>query len=159
MRRAVIRHPAGTWPEAEEVATVTLAFDDRFRRRIRLADDGGTPFLLDLTEAALLGDGDGLELESGGYVRVRSADEDVLDVCGRDPAHMARLAWHLGNRHTPVQVLADGGLRVRYDHVLAGMLQGLGAAVTRRCAPFAPETGAYAGGHGHRHRGHSHDRC
>jgi urease accessory protein len=72
---------------------------------------------------------------------------------------VARFAWHIGNRHAPVQVLSDGSLRIRDDHVLVAMLEGLGASVVRRRAPFSPEPGAYARnghdkGHGH---GHGHD--
>jgi len=145
------------------VATVTLALDDRHRRRICLTDDAGEAFLLDLAEAALMGDGDGLKLEGGGFIRVVAADESVADVHGSSPAHTARLAWHIGNRHAPVEVLADGGLRIRDDHVLIAMLEGLGARVVRRRAPFSPEPGAYARnghangrGHGHEH-GHGYD--
>ena len=140
------------------MATVTLALDDRHRRRIRLTDDLGEAFLLDLTEATLMGDGDGLKLEDGSFIRVVAADESVADVSGSSPAHAARLAWHIGNRHAPVQVLPDGALRIRDDHVLVAMLEGLGARVVRRQAPFSPEPGAYArNGHGHGHEhGHGH---
>jgi urease accessory protein len=72
-----------------------------------------------------------------------------------DAAEAARLAWHIGNRHTPVQVLAGGGLRLSDDPVVADMLEGLGATVRRCRAPFSPETGAYAGrGSAHQH-GHA----
>lgn len=143
----------------QAVATVTLDFDDRHRRRIRLVDDGGRDFLLDLEEASMMGDGDGLRLSDGGFIRVVAADEAVADVSGSSPAHTARLAWHIGNRHALVQVLPDGALRIRDDHVLVAMLEGLGASVVRRRAPFSPEPGAYArngrdNGHGH---GHGHD--
>ena len=159
MRRATEIRARGSWPAEQAVATVTLDFDDRHRRRIRLVDDGGRDFLLDLEEAALMGDGDGLRLSDGGFIRVVAADEAVADVSGSSPAHAARLAWHIGNRHAPVQVLPDGALRIRDDHVLVAMLEGLGASVVRRRAPFSPEPGAYARngrdkGHGH---GHGHD--
>lgn len=130
--------------------TVTLAHDDRHRRRIRLVTDGGSPFLLDLAEARHLADGDLLALDDGRCLLVRAAPEPVLEVAAATPVELARLAWHLGNRHTPVQVLEDGRLRLRDDHVLAAMLQGLGARTTRAMAPFAPEQGAYAQ-HGHDH--------
>jgi urease accessory protein len=152
MRRATHIHRAGQWPDGSAVAAVTLAFDDRHRRRIRLSDDAGEPFLLDLPEAVLMADGDGLALADGGYIQVRAADEAVADIAGETPAHTARLAWHIGNRHTPVQVLPNGVLRIRDDHVLVAMAEGLGAKVVRRAAPFSPEPGAYAGsGHGHAH--------
>ncbi|MCZ6846868.1 MAG: urease accessory protein UreE [Alphaproteobacteria bacterium] len=151
MRRATHIHRAGDWPDESAVAAVTLAFDDRHRRRIRMSDDAGEPFLLDLPEAVLMVDGDGLALVDGGYIQVRAADEAVADIRGESPAHTARLAWHIGNRHTPVQVLPDSVLRIRDDHVLVAMAEGLGATVVCRTAPFSPEPGAYAGG------GHAHD--
>jgi urease accessory protein len=152
MRRATEIHHRGSWPAESAVATVTLALDDRHRRRIRLTDDLGEAFLLDLTEATLMGDGDGLKLEDGSFIRVVAADESVADVRGSSPAHTARLAWHIGNRHAAVEVLADGGLRIRDDHVLIAMLEGLGASVVQHQAPFLPEPGAYArNGHGHGH--------
>ena len=149
MRRAVAVKTSGTWPAAEAVAEATLAFDERHRRRFRLRDDNGEAFMLDLPEATLLSDGDGLALAGGGYVRVRAAAEPVADLHAATAAATARLAWHIGNRHVPVQVLSDGVLRIRDDHVLTDMAQGLGATVERHAAPFAPEAGAYAGGHSH----------
>ncbi len=154
MRRATRVLAKGDWPEAEIVGTVTLALDDRHRRRFRMTDDDGGPFLLDLDAAALLCDGDGLALDGGGILRVIAADEPVADVRCRSPVHAARLAWHIGNRHVAVQVLEDAILRIRDDHVLVQMLEGLGAEVTCHHAPFAPEPGAYANhgaaqSHGH----------
>ena len=150
MRRAIAHHPAGTWPWPSEAGTVTLAFNDRHRRRLVLRDDKGEPFMLDLPRAAVLAEGDGLELEGGTFLRIRAAPEELLEIRPSSPAHAARLAWHLGNRHAPVQVLGDGRLRMRPDHVLEAMVRGLGAVVTDVTAPFHPEIGAYAGGwHGH----------
>jgi urease accessory protein len=138
------------------VAGITLAFDDRYRRRIRMTDDNGEDFLLDLAETTRIEDGDGLLLNTGEIILVRAAEEDVLDIICHDAAQAARVAWHLGNRHTPVQVLGSGALRISYDHVLADMVERLGAHAQRRQAPFAPEPGAYAeSGHDH---GHSSDR-
>ena len=155
MRRAITHHMKGKWPETAAVATVTLSFEDRHRRRIRLTDDTETAFLLDLPTATLLADGDGLALEEGGFIRVRAAEEAVMEVTAEDSVHLARIAWHIGNRHTPVEVLPDGRLRVGNDHVLEHMLEGLGARIEHAKAPFSPEPGAYSGGgHGH---GHSHD--
>ena len=120
-----------------------------------MTDDAGQTFLLDLPEATLLSDGDGLALDSGGIIRVTAAEEPVCDIIGKSPAHAARLAWHIGNRHTPVQVVDDITLRILDDHVLVHMLEGLGATVIHHDTPFAPEHGAYfdtgAGGHGHDH--------
>lgn len=141
------------------VACITLAFDDRYRRRLRMTDDSGEDFLLDLAEATRMEDGDALLLNTGEIIIVRAANEDVLDIVCADAAATARIAWHLGNRHTPVQVLGSGALRIAYDHVLAHMVEHLGAHTQRRYAPFAPEPGAYAegGGSGQSHsHGHMH---
>jgi urease accessory protein len=156
MRRAIAVHNRGKWPQEAAVDGVTLAFVDRHRRRLRLVTDTGTPFLLDLARVQHLADGDGLELDDGAYIRVSAAPEKVIEIEGGDAAELCRIAWHLGNRHLPVQAL-DGRLRIRDDHVIAGMIEGLGGKVTRLEAPFDPETGAYAGGephvgaHGHDH--------
>ena len=138
--------------EGEAASHVTLPFNERHRRRFRMTDDSGRPFLLDLAEASRLEDGDGLVLEGGGVIVVRAADEDVLDIQCGDSAALARIAWHLGNRHMQVQVVDSKTLRITYDHVLDHMVRTLGAQTRRRRAPFAPEKGAYAeGGHGHGH--------
>jgi urease accessory protein len=138
--------------DGDAVAQVTLPFNERHRRRFRMADDQGRAFLLDLAETSRLEDGDGLVLESGGVILVRAANEDVLDIACDDSATLARIAWHLGNRHTPVQVLGSQGLRIAYDHVLEHMVQTLGAQTRRHGAPFTPENGAYAEvGHSHGH--------
>ena len=155
MRRAMAVKAGGSWT-ADAVQSVTLAFDERHRRRIRMTDDGGTPFLLDLADAVQLSDGDGLMLDDGGVIEVRAAPEPVADIQCRDANMTARIAWHLGNRHTPLQVLANGGLRIADDHVMVAMARGLGATVSCTCAPFQPEAGAYAARHGDQ-PGHGHD--
>jgi urease accessory protein len=149
MRRAVAVRPRGDWPEEAAVDTVTLAYLDRHRRRIRLAGDSGQMFLLDLPRAHHLVGGDGLELESGGYLCVRAAAEPVLEITAANSEHLLRIAWHLGNRHLPVQVVGQH-LRIRADHVIAHMVTVLGGQITPLQAPFDPEIGAYAGvGHHH----------
>lgn len=150
MRRVIEMRPRGTW-SGEAIGTVTLPFADRHRRRIRMTDDRGEPFLLDLAEPALLVEGDGLVLDAGGMISVCAAPEPVADIQCRDGAHAARVAWHIGNRHTAVQVLEDGRLRIADDHVLIAMVEGLGARVLRHTAPFQPEPGAYAGADGRIH--------
>ncbi len=143
MRRAISVRRSGGWPEHTALATVTLDFTGRHRRRIRLTDDVGQPFLLDLSEATRLDDGDGLVLEDGSFIRVAAAAEAVMDIRCRDSVLGLRIAWHVGNRHTPMQILHDGCLRIGVDEVLADMIVGLGAEVKRHRAPFTPEAGAY----------------
>jgi urease accessory protein len=138
---------AGAWPRELEQDWVSLDFDRRHRRRIALATEGGATVLLDLRQAARLRDGDGLMLDSGGIIRVAAKPEALLEVMA-PPDLLARLAWHLGNRHLPVQFI-PGGLRLRVDHVIEEMLEGLGAAPRQILAAFDPEPGAYAGGHRH----------
>jgi urease accessory protein len=144
MRRAIALHRRGHWPEEAALDAVTLAYLDRHRRRIRLVADSGAPFLLDLPRAQRLAEGDGLELDNGGYIGVRAAPEPVIDIAGEQPTDLLRIAWHLGNRHLPIQVIEER-LRIRDDHVIAAMIEGLGGRITRLQAPFDPEIGAYAG--------------
>jgi urease accessory protein len=139
--------PAGRWPAPERKAVVTLAQHDRHRRRIRLTADDGTSFLLDLSEATVLRHGDGLKLDGGGYIEVQAAIEPLVEVRAVSPQLLARLAWHLGNRHLPAAIHADRIL-IRDDHVIVDMLKGLGAEVKAVDAPFDPEGGAY-GQHNH----------
>ena len=144
MRHAISVLRRGAWTPPADGPTVTLGHDDRQRRRVRLSGDDGEPLLLDLEASSRLEDGDGLALAGGGAVRVRAAAEPVVDIRCASATHAARVAWHIGNRHAPLQVLADGGLRIQDDHVLAAMAEGLGATTERRQAPFSPEPGAYA---------------
>jgi urease accessory protein len=155
MRRVERVEPAGSWPRGAAGATITLAYDDRHRRRVRLVADDGREFLLDLPEALVLREGDGLRLDDDTWLAVRAAEEQVCDIACSTPEALARIAWHLGNRHLPMQIVS-GGLRIRDDHVIVAMLEGMGAAVTRRMAPFDPEGGAYARSHGHPHGAHEH---
>ena len=118
----------------------------------------GLEFLLDLENAVALRGGDALVLEDGRLVEVVAAPEPLVEIRGADPHHMIRVAWHLGNRHLPTQIMPKG-LRIRRDHVIEAMVKGLGARVIEIEAPFDPEGGAYAGagtGHGHAHEGHAH---
>lgn len=142
MRRILRAVAAGRWPAAAARDSVTLAWDDRYRRRVRLVSDGGEALLLDLDRARALSGGDGLALEDGGWVAVIAAREAVVDVRCADARSLARFAWHLGNRHVPTQLL-EGGLRFRDDPVIVDMLRGLGASTARLAAPFDPERGAY----------------
>ena len=147
MRRATRVAAAGYWPESEARAMVTLDFDSRHRRRLRLVADDGEPVVLDLAQTAVLRDGDGLQTEDGGWIRVRAAPESLLDITAAEDLALVRIAWHLGNRHLPTQII-DGRLRIRDDHVIRAMLAGLGARVESVNAPFDPESGAYQHAHG-----------
>ena len=161
LERAVSFEHAGRWPSAEASDSVTLDWDRRHRRRLRLATDSGAVLLLDLPKAAALAAGDGLRTERGAWIAVRAADEPLLEVTCGDLHRLLRLAWHVGNRHVPAEIRKDA-LRIRPDHVIAGMLRGLGAEVREIVAPFQPEGGAYAehGAHGHdpaHAHGHDHE--
>ena len=149
MRRAITVHPPGQWPAQQQVGRITLTFDNRHRRRLLMTDDSGEAFMLDLPHAVLLADRDGLELESGGFIQVAAAEEDVAELHCSTPEELARIAWHIGNRHMAVQIIPGGGLRLPWDHVLVEMLAGLGAKVEKCRAPFHPEGGAYAKAHDH----------
>ncbi len=127
---------------------VTLDYEARFIRRKGLTTDGGDRLLADLAQTISLDDGDALQLEDGRLVGIRAAAEPLLRVSGPE---LARLAWHIGNRHTPCQIFADH-LLIRQDKVIATMLARLGAQIDAIEAPFIPEGGAY--GHG---RTHAHD--
>jgi len=142
--------PAGSWPEASAIDHIALDYDARHRRRFRYVAAGGTEFLLDLPRATLIHDGDGLRLEDGRVIGVTAAPEDLIEVTAATPAELVRLAWHIGNRHLPAQLMADRIL-IRVDHVIDAMLQGLGARTRALHAPFTPESGAYAGAHAHGH--------
>ncbi len=147
--------PPGGWT-APAADTVLIDFDRRHRRRIQLKTEGGAELLLDLPQAVRLRDGDGLALEDGRVVLVKARPEPLLDIHAHDAAGLVRIAWHLGNRHLPVQLLGTH-IRIREDHVIAEMVRGLGGHVHHIDAPFDPEAGAYAGGHQHSHDDDDHD--
>jgi urease accessory protein len=133
---------------------VVLDADERHRRRIVLTAEGGTSFLLDLPHATALRDGDGLVLEDGSIVRVAGKREPLVEITAASPQQLARLAWHIGNRHTDVEIVGER-LRIRRDRVLEDMLRGLGAYLSPIEAPFEPEPGAYE--QEHRHGQHDHE--
>jgi len=151
--------PAGTWDASREVDSVSLDYDRRFRRRILLTTEAGREVLLDLPQAVRLRHGDGILLDDRGIVRVAARAEALLDIHAHDEGDLVRIAWHLGNRHLPVQLLGEH-IRIRADHVIEEMVELLGGHVEHVQAPFDPEAGAYAGGHQHTHddddHGHHH---
>src|SRR5260370_29279926 len=144
MIRATRVLPHHRWDMAA-ADTVVLGFDDRHRRRMAMTGTRGLEFLLDLENAVALRGGDALVLEDGRLIEVVAAPEPLAEIRGLDPQHLVRVAWHLGNRHLPTPIMAKG-LRIRRDHVIEAMVQGLGARIIGIEAPFDPEGGAYAGG-------------
>jgi urease accessory protein len=158
MQRASAVLAAESWNISLEVDRVLLDFDERFRRRIVLATASGAEVLLDLPDAVRLREGDGLRLDNGGIVRVCARDEALIEIHAASALDFARIAWHLGNRHLPVQ-FARQSLRIRADHVIAAMVSGLGGEIRPLHAPFDPEPGAYASPsapHGHGDHTHGH---
>ena len=146
--------PSGAW-SGEPADTVVLDYDERYRRRVAMTGVRGLGFLLDLPEAVMLRAGDGLKLEDGRIVEVVAAPEPLVEIRAADAAALTRIAWHLGNRHLPTELMRKS-LRIRRDPVIEEMARGLGGAVVAIEAPFNPEGGAYvrAPAHGH---GHDHD--
>ena len=144
---------AGSWKKANDL--VTLTYEDRFIRRKLLTTAHGDDFLVDLPKTVSLEHGDAFELSDGQMVEVIAAEEPLLEITG--PA-LPRLAWHIGNRHTPCQIEADR-LLILQDHVMQDMLEKLGATLREVSEPFTPEGGAYGEGRTHDHnngQGHHH---
>ena len=165
MIRANFISPKGAW-QAKPADTIELDFDERHRRRVAMKGTNGLEFLLDLPEAVMLRGGDALVLEDGRLIEVVAAPEPLAEIRVAEPRELARLAYHLGNRHLPVQILANR-IRIRGDEVIENMARGLGAKIAHIEAAFDPEGGAYAGpeieeGHvhgpgcGHDHHDHDH---
>lgn len=132
----------------QPVGCVHLDYEDRFLRRKRLQLEDGRSVLVDLPQTTSLGHGGVLVLENGDEITVVAAPEPLLEVTSDD---LTRVAWHVGNRHTPCQI-EPGRLLIRRDHVIRDMLAKIGAHTREVTEPFTPEGGAY--GHG---RTHSHD--
>lgn len=157
MQRVQSVHSSGSYDGEAAIDRVILDADDRQRRRIVLTGENGTKILLDFEKPVTLRDGDGLVLEDGSIVRICGQPEDLIEIKASSPREFVRLAWHLGNRHTDVQIVGDC-IRIRRDHVLEEMLRGLGATVMPLTAAFDPESGAPRGhSHDHVHDHHHHD--
>ena len=162
MQRAtsIVRKPA---VKADKVIdTVVLAHEDRQRRRAVLKTVHGSDILLDLDKAGVLSEGDALKLDDGRLVLVQAAAQDLIEVRAENPLRLMRVAWHIGNRHTPAEITADA-LYIEDDHVLAEMIRGQGCSTTKVTRPFKPERGAYDHGghdhgqdHDHAHKDHDH---
>ena len=163
MLRATEIVPAGSW-KGQPADVVRLDYDRRTRRRITLQGAAGLEFLLDLAKTPVLRAGDAIRLEDGRIVAVEAAPERLLEITCRDARALARIAWHLGNRHLAAEIAARV-IHIRDDHVIADMVRGLGADTRVVQRPFNPEGGAYgegavsghSHGHGHAHDHHSHD--
>ncbi|MEJ8474915.1 urease accessory protein UreE [Roseibium algae] len=161
--------PAGTW-DGPPTDQITLDREDRHRRRAAMTGEGGLAFLLDQPAAIHLRHGDGLKLEDGSIIEVIAAPEELAEIEADNMGHLVKIAWHLGNRHLPTQLMGTT-LRIRRDHVIEDLVIRLGGKLTILQAPFDPEGGAYGHGqtHGHdhgngeqshqhsHHDGHSHD--
>lgn len=143
------------------IETLTLDHEDRGRRRLALKGDAGLDILLDLDKPTALNDGDAVKLEDGRLVLIRAAAQSLLEVRADNPLRLMRVAWHIGNRHTPAEITADA-LYIENDHVLAEMVRGQGCAMTVVERPFQPERGAYDHDHAncdhpsHDHGSHDH---
>ena len=134
---------------------VTLDHEGRHRRRVALKGEGGLDFLVDLEKAAALDDGDALKLEDGRLVQVRAAAQPLLEIRAGNPLRLMRIAWQIGNRHTPAEIGADA-IWIESDHVLAEMVRGQGGTASPVERPFRPERGAYDHACGHDHGDHDH---
>ena len=133
------------------VDSITLAHDERRLRRKLLRLASGLEVSVDFAQTTTLDHHGALELDDGQLVEVIAADELLYEIRGRDTAHLVRLAWHIGNRHTSAQ-LEESRILIKRDHVLKAMLEGLGAAVSNVTEPFFAEHGAY---HSHGDAGHA----
>ena len=143
--------------QAPATDSVALAYDERKRSRLKVKLASGAEAGIFLERGDHLHGGDKLAAEDGSaVVEILAAPERLIEAVANSPLLFARAAYHLGNRHVPVQILPTdqgGKLRFQTDHVLAEMLRGLGCAVGETEAPFQPESGAYAAHGGHHHHG------
>jgi urease accessory protein len=144
---SVMRYPA---PFESIADTLTLRHDQRHRRRISMATDGGLSFLLDLEQVTMLDDGDAVRLDDGRLVRIKAALERLVEIRANDPLRLKKIIWHLGNRHVPAEITEDA-VYIAEDHVLADMVRGLGAQTAMVERPFRPERGAYDTVQAHEH--------
>ena len=145
LNRASTILPAGAWDRSREIGDILADADARYRRRMRFTTRQGLDFLLDLPRPQRLSDGDGLELQDGRVIRVIAQTEALLDITAFDDQALTRIAWHLGNRHIPVQFLRHR-LRIRAEATAADLVDRLGGDAAEIEAAFDPEPGAYAHG-------------
>jgi urease accessory protein len=145
MYRVTAHLPAST--KGAPFASLSLAHDERRLRRKLLTLPGGEEIMLDFPEPVTLSHGDRLQLDDGRLVGILAAEEPVYEIRGDGAAHIARLAWHIGNRHLPAQI-EKTRILIRRDRIIRAMLEGLGATVTETTQHFSPEHGAYSHDHG-----------
>lgn len=146
----MIRFTKKTEPCPEASTTLTLPWSLRSKSRQRVRLDNGEEAGLFLERGIILRDGDCLSTEEGTVVKIVAATETLSTVHCQDPLQLARISYHLGNRHVDLEI-SKHRLRYPHDHVLDAMLRGMGLTPEIEQAPFEPETGAYEGGHGHSH--------
>jgi urease accessory protein len=150
IERLADHHATETGAQTVPLPKLVLPFDLRQKSRLRATLSDGTEATLYMPRGTVLSDGDILQAEDGTLVRVESSPEKVLVVTASTPFELIKAAYHLGNRHTPVE-FGEGYLKIESDQVLEQMLVQLGVAVKEEFAPFQPERGAYGGGHKHGH--------
>lgn len=150
MRRAITVLKPGEDHGRPHAGHLRLDQHHRHRRRLTLKTEEGETILLDLPAAVHLRGGDSLLLEDGAVIGIEAVAEPLLQITAPDMAALVRIAWHLGNRHLPTQLVGNT-IFIRQDHVLEEMVRGLGGTVTHVNAAFDPEGGAYAGPAGHHH--------
>ena len=138
--------------EIQAIESVELTFDQREKSRLRVTMANGEEIGIQLRIGTMLSHGDKLALADGRIVEVIAANESLHEVRAKSPAQLARIAYHVGNRHVPLQVEGEYLLMLP-DHVLRAMAEGLSGTVTEVERGFQPESGAY----GHSHVHHSHD--
>ncbi|WP_186418939.1 urease accessory protein UreE [Bosea sp. CS1GBMeth4] len=158
MQRAISVVRKAAVKQDRVVETLTLDHEDRNRRRVALKGDGGRDILLDLDKPTALNDGDAVKLEDGSLVLIRAAAQKLIEITAENPLRLMRVAWHIGNRHTPAEITTDA-IYIEHDHVLAEMVRGQGCTMSEVERPFQPERGAYDHDHancGHEHHGHHH---
>ncbi len=171
MIKASFISPKGAW-QVKPADTIILDYEGRYRRRIAMTCVRGTEFMLDLPDAVILQNGDALVLDDGRLVEIVAAPEELAELRCADVMQLARIAWHLGNRHITAQIMPNR-IRIRRDHVIEDMARGLGAKLAHIEAPFEPDRGAYDEpankkshhhdhshhdhGHAHGEHGHNHD--
>ena len=129
--------------------TISLDYEARFLRRKRLISDSGEAFLVELQEVQTVSETDGFVLDDGRIIAIYPKPEPIMKITS---SNLARIAWHIGNRHTPCQIHKDY-LFIQQDHVLEDMITLLGAKIEKLEAAFMPERGAYGHGRTHSHHG------